>query len=111
MKKLLLLSVLFSFMGCEEKNEQPEITRESVLIDLAKAETLERLKSPSTAVFIDSLSSIFKMKDASAYQVRLSVDAQNSLRATSRERYFVIFNDKGGDSLSPANYELNQFIE
>ncbi|SOC79858.1 hypothetical protein SAMN06296241_1396 [Salinimicrobium sediminis] len=113
MKKLLLLLFVFSLWSCQEKTEQPEVTRETVLLDLAKAETLDRLKSPSTATFIDSLSTITKLKGEGddQYRVNVSVDAENSFGAMGRERYMLIYQDKTGDSLSKENYELLNFYD
>ena len=113
MKKLLLFSLLFSFLSCGEKTEQSEITRDSVLIEKAKEETMSRLKSPSTAKFVDSLSTVMRLKGedgpSNSYRVMLSVDAQNTFGAEARERYMIILEDKGEDSLKVENYEVTMF--
>lgn len=113
MKKLLFfLSILFLISCNGNINEsKAEKTRKTVLVEKAKKETLARLKTPSTAIFIDSLASVSKMKDTEAYQVRISVDAENSFGAKLRNRYFIIYDDMGGDSLDPDNYQLNMFID
>lgn len=111
MRKILLLISVISIIACSENKK--EITRDSILIEKAKSETLERLKSPSTAKFVDSLHTVMRLKGengpSESYRVMISVDAQNSFGAEVRDRYMVVLKDNGGDSLSVDNYEVKMF--
>lgn len=113
MKKILLLFLLIGLMSCQNEEKNSEVTRDSVLIEKAKKETMSRLKSPSTAKFVDSLSTVMRMKGnggpSDSYRVMLSVDAQNSFGAEARERYMIVMKDQGGDSLKIENYEVIMF--
>ena len=104
---------MIGLMSCQDQTNEKEITRDSVLIEKAKEETMSRLKSPSTAKFVDSLSTVMRLKGedgpSNSYRVMLSVDAQNSFGAEARERYMIILEDKGEDSLKVENYEVTMF--
>ena len=78
MRKITLLTLLtLSFYSCSKK--EPKITREDFLIKEAKKEILNRLKSPTSAIFIDSISSANKFKGSdSLFSVRISLDAKNA---------------------------------
>tara|TARA_B110000093_G_C12553128_1_gene238734 strand:+ start:74 stop:412 length:339 start_codon:yes stop_codon:yes gene_type:complete len=103
---LLLLIILLTFSCKKEKRT----TRDTVLITLAKNEILTRLKSPSSAVFIDSLNRTSKFKDSdSLFNVRISVDAKNAFGTPLRKRYIVTYGyelSKGQDTLNSKNYKL-----
>lgn len=115
MRTIAFLIIALFMIGCaENKNpKEPETTRETVLIEKAKKEALSRLKSPSTAVFVDSLSSVLRLKGrngpSDSYRVMLSVDAQNSLGTEIRKRYMIVMKDRGCDSLDVKNYEVTMF--
>lgn len=117
MKKVILIFSTFVLLSCgsQAEDEKEESTsREEFLVNLAEKETLSRLKAPSTAAFVDSLNYAFQMTDSldqpiNEYAVYITVDAENSFGAKLRNRYTVVFNGKGGDSLSKENYELKYF--
>lgn len=107
---LLILLIIALVLSCSDK--KPENHKETVLIELAKKEILSRLKAPSTASFIDSLNSVSQFKDdKNLYNVRISVDAQNSFGAIIRNRYIVIYKSIGNDSLNISNYVLENFLD
>ncbi len=115
-KFIISAFVIALLVGCSGKKKKADTpTRKSVLIGMAKKETLTRLKSPSTAVFIDSLSSVIRLKGekglSNSYRVSLSVDAKNSFGTTLRESYMLIYEYSGTDSLSKKSYELENFYD
>ncbi len=110
----LLLATFLIVIGCGQTEEQT-ITRKTVLNELGKKEVLKRLKSPSTAVFHDSLTTVTRMRrngePSNHWRVRISVDAQNSFGAMLRKRYMIIYEETGKDSISEASYKLHEFFD
>lgn len=110
MKSIIyILIICLSFASCKDP-VQEDISVRSILISKAKKETLSRLKSPSGAVFFDSITRVEIMKDSdSVYMVRQKLDALNAFGTPIRESYMILFIDKGGDSLDVSNYEFYKF--
>ncbi|UAB85721.1 hypothetical protein INR75_06825 [Zunongwangia sp. SCSIO 43204] len=114
MKKLLLIFITAIFVSCGNKQSELTETRKTVLVELSKKEILNRLKSPSTAKFVDSTANILKLKSEdtlSSYRLTISVDAENTYGAMTRNKYMVIFKDQGGDSLSANNYKVTNVFD
>ena len=111
MKSKILLTALIAtltIVACEKKEV---ITRKEILVEQAKKNTLENLKSPSSAVFVDSTATLVKLDgEDEKYRVNLTVDAQNGFGAMIRKRFNVVYKFKGGDSLDIKNYDLEMFF-
>ena len=111
-KTVLFLFIILFFFNCSTKKEK-RITREDIVIELSKKEILKRLKAPSTAVFLDSLSFVIRSDDTTkiypvSYQVHIKYDAQNSYGAMLRGKDILIYEFRGidGEGLSPNKYKL-----
>lgn len=108
MKNIILILILIT-IGC---STSPNITKDSVLIDLGKKEVHKRLKSPSSAVHIDSLNKVLPMQDSkNSYRVYINVDADNSFGASLRKKYLLIYELTGKDTINPASYDLKEFFD
>lgn len=111
MKKLILAACLIAIVtiGC---TKEQKITRSSVLIEQAKRNISQKLKNPSTAIFIDSTAQVVKLKggDKESWKVNYTVYGENSLGGVKKERYTVIYTFSGGDSLDVKNYELKDLF-
>lgn len=112
--KYLLIIPLFFLLSCQ--GETPEVTRSTVLYSIAKQDILSRLKAPSTAVFTDSLSTLYNLTDAEGvksnkWRVQITADAQNSYGAMLRNRYMLVYRYDGTDSISADSYVLENFYD
>ena len=113
MRPVLYCSILFLLLlSCgTEAPAEPTRTRADVLLQKSKERLSYQLVSPSTAVYIDSLSRVTRLNDSTGapgnkYSVNLVVDAQNSFGGTLRKRPMAIFEQTGPDSLNPDHYTV-----
>lgn len=89
-KNIIGLITVFLFIGCNNK----ESNLKSELTEIAKREVDKLLKKPSTASFVDDLSTYTKAVNLSKdtiYMINLVVDAENSLGQMTRGNHTVSF--------------------
>lgn len=112
MKASLFFLIALFVTSCS--HPQPIANRTSVLTGMAKDKVLSSLKAPSTAVFNDSLHSVTNLVNGEGlpsdqWRVYISVDAQNIYGAMLRNKYMLIYEQTGVDSMAVDSYVLNDF--
>ena len=112
MRTALLILLFLSLVACQPVEHPSDPTRKSVLLADAKLRTLNKLKAPATAVFIDSLDDAARLVAADGtpsdlFRISVSVDAQNSFGAILRQRYYYVYEQTQPDSLAIGSYRLD----
>ena len=93
MRKILLFTFLISIISCSEKATEINPTQKKIT-EKAKNELLSLLKDPTSANFVDSLTTYSKAVNLSKdtiYMVNLVVEAKNSYGNKTKEDHTASF--------------------